>query len=335
MYSLHSSTSFIIIHLYRLILTDNAQCGAWATWCAANKRTRNARISHAQNPAFSDAVQFFLYIIDTDAYSHFNIKQSLYSHFEVMLGTPVKPLVLNDNNFASKVNPSRKYPVCEIDTGNLFDEEGDPIFHQQAPLSPEPSALTGEKTKTKRKTGSSLKRTLGTGAKRSRSKKLPPADSNVVVVENFQPSVEIPTPAPAGAPPGVISKPAQKRLSKPYSYPALLCLPVKIAIPLNEHDRDFLNFSFLPCSTLSGNKKFNAFISYCNHSENHGVLVSRAFPSTTITVQGAYLAIRQVCTFLCCQSTSTGEYSMLFPLSLHSLSAWNFQEDFVCRPVQN
>jgi hypothetical protein len=147
MYSLHSSLSFIIIHLYRLILTDNAQCGAWNTWCAANKRTRNARISHAQNPAFSDAVQFFLYIINTDAYSEFNIKQSLYSHFELMLGTPVKPLLLNDNNFASKVNPSRKYPVCEIDTGNLFDADGDPIFYPQAQVSPEPSAVPTNKKK--------------------------------------------------------------------------------------------------------------------------------------------------------------------------------------------
>ena len=252
MYSLHSSISFIIIHLYRLILTDNAQCGAWATWCAANKRTRNARISHAQNPAFSDAVQFFLYIIDTDAYSHFNIKQSLYSHFEVMLGTPVKPLVLNDNNFASKVNPSRKYPVCEIDTGNLFDADGDPIFHQQAPLSPEPSALPSEQTKPKRKTGSSLKRTLGTGAKRSRSKKMPPADPNVVVVENIQASVEIPPPAPAGAPAGVISKPAQKRLARPDSYPSLIALPSKLAIPSDQHDRSFLDCTFLPVLDLTG-----------------------------------------------------------------------------------
>ena len=106
-----------------------------------------------KNPSFSDAVQFFLYIINTDAYSHFNIKQSLYSHFEVMLGTPVKALVLNDNNFASKVNPSRKYPVCDIDTGNLFDADGDPIFQPQAPLSPEPSTLTSEKTKPKRNQG--------------------------------------------------------------------------------------------------------------------------------------------------------------------------------------
>ena len=137
--------------MYRLILTDNAQCGAWASWCAANKRSRNARTSHAQNPSFSDAVQFFLHIINTDAYSEFNIKASLYSHFQQLLGTPVKPLVLTDNNFATKVKPSRKYPECEIDTGNLFDADGDPIFHPQAPVSPEASALVTGGKKNKRK----------------------------------------------------------------------------------------------------------------------------------------------------------------------------------------
>ena len=132
--------------MYRLILTDNAQCGAWASWCAANKRSRNARTSHAQNPSFSDAVQFFLHIISTDAYSEFNIKASLYSHFQQLLGTSAKPLVFTDNNFATKVNLSRKYPECEKDTGNLFDADGDPIFHPQAPVSPEASALaSGEK----------------------------------------------------------------------------------------------------------------------------------------------------------------------------------------------
>ena len=142
MYSLYYSLSFIIIRLYRLILTDNAQCGAWATWCAANKCSRNARISHAQNPSFSDAVQFFLYIINTDAYSEFNIKQSLYSHFEQMLGTPVKPLVLTDNNFASKVNPSRKYPVCEIELVIYLMQTVIPSlthklqFHQNLPQCP-------------------------------------------------------------------------------------------------------------------------------------------------------------------------------------------------------
>ena len=89
--------------MYRLIVTDNAQCGAWNTWCAANKRSRNARTSHSQNPSFSDAVQFFLHIINTDAYSEFNIKASLYSHFEQLLGTAVKPLQLMDNNFTTKL----------------------------------------------------------------------------------------------------------------------------------------------------------------------------------------------------------------------------------------
>ena len=201
-----------------------------------------------------------------------------------MLGTPVKPLVLTDNNFASKVNPSRKYPVCKIDTGNLFDADGDPIFNPQAPVSPEPSAVPTDTKKSKQKTGSSLKRTLGaSSAKHSRSKKNTSSESIAVVTDN-QPSIPVPPPTTAAEPASVLARPAQRRLARPYSYPTLMSLPVKIAIPLNEHDRDFLTYSFLPCSNLSGNKKFNAFISYCNHSENHGVLVSRAFPSTTITV---------------------------------------------------
>ena len=93
----------------------------------------------------------------------------------------------------------------------MLDEDGDPTFQPQTPHSPEASALpTGEK-KPKQKTGSSLKRTLGaSSAKRSRSKKMPPADSNPVVVANIQPSVHVPPPAPAAAPAGVIPKPAQK-----------------------------------------------------------------------------------------------------------------------------
>ena len=119
---------------------------------------------------------------------------------------------------------------------------------------------------------------------------MPPADPNAVVVENVQPSVEVPPPAPAGAPAGVISKPAQKRLARPYSYPSLMALPSKLAIPSNEHDRSFLELTFLPVSDLTGPKKINAFISFCNDSENHAVLVSRAFPSTTITQQNSYIA---------------------------------------------
>ena len=81
----------------------------------------------------------------------------------------MKPLQLMDNNFATKVNPSRKSPACEIDTGDLSDEDGDPNFQPQAPLSPEASALATGENKPKPKTGWSLKRTLGAPcAKRSR-----------------------------------------------------------------------------------------------------------------------------------------------------------------------
>ena len=134
--------------------------------------------------------------------------------------------------------------------------------------------------------------------------KNPPADPIQVVADNNQPSIAVPPPTPFAEPASVVAKPAQRRLAKPFSYPALMALPAKIAIPLNEHDRDLLNLSFLPCSNLSGPKKFNAFITFCNHSENHAVLVSRAFPSTTISVQGAYLAIRQVL-FIAATTTSS------------------------------
>ena len=56
--------------------------------------------------------------------------------------TLLKPLKLTDSNFASKVNPSQKYPACEVDTENLFDEDGDPIFQPQIPVSLEAYALT-------------------------------------------------------------------------------------------------------------------------------------------------------------------------------------------------
>ena len=64
-----------------------------------------------------------------------------------MLSTPDNALLLTDANVASKVNPSRKYPVCDVDTANLFDEDGDPIFVMEL-NSPEPSsAPTTSKTK--------------------------------------------------------------------------------------------------------------------------------------------------------------------------------------------
>ena len=105
----------------RLIVTDNAQCGAWNTWCAANKKPRNAKISHAEHPARSDAVKFFFYTLDSDPFKHFEFKNTLYRHFQNLLSTPEKALLLTDANFASKVSPMRRYPACDIDTAHLFD----------------------------------------------------------------------------------------------------------------------------------------------------------------------------------------------------------------------
>ena len=88
------------------------------------KDSQRKNITHGK-PSKSDAVKFFLHVLDSDTYASFNFKPTLYNHFQRLLGTPDKVLLLTDANFAAKVNPMRKYPACEIVTANLFDEEGD------------------------------------------------------------------------------------------------------------------------------------------------------------------------------------------------------------------
>jgi len=105
-------TSFTNIYLYRLIVTENAQCGLWNQWCTQNKKPRNAKISHSENTPKSDAVKFFLHLLNNEPYSQFNFKESLYAHFQRLLSTPEKALLLNDANFATKVNSSRRYPAA-------------------------------------------------------------------------------------------------------------------------------------------------------------------------------------------------------------------------------
>ena len=95
-------------------------------WAAANKKSRNARISHSENPANSDAVQFFFHTLTIEPYSQFQMKEQLYAHFEKLLSTADKPLNSTDQNFATKVNPRRSYPECTVNTGALFDEDGVP-----------------------------------------------------------------------------------------------------------------------------------------------------------------------------------------------------------------
>ena len=81
---------------------------------------------------------------------------------------------------------------------------------------------------------------------------------------------------------------------KPYRHPQLLTLPSKVASPINQHDMQFLSFSFLPVAGLKGIELFNSFLTFCTNSENNAVLVSRAYVSQSFTSQGSMLAIRQV-----------------------------------------
>ena len=80
-----------------------------------------------------------------------------------------------------------------------------------------------------------------------------------------------------------------------FKNPSKLTLPSKIAFPVNNDDKQFLeNFSYLPVSQTKGIALFNAFVNYCNNSEQHAVLVSRAFVSSNIRLHGERVAIRQV-----------------------------------------
>ena len=98
------------------------------------------------------------------------------------------------------MNPSRKHPDCIVDTGNSFDEDGDPSFNPQLPATPaSPVARTspGKKFKSAKKTGCSLKRTLA--ASSTRFTKARKSATEVVA----QPEVLAPSQATAPTPPAV------------------------------------------------------------------------------------------------------------------------------------
>ena len=72
------------------------------------------------------------------------MKAELYSHFEQLLSTQDRPLKLTDENFSTKVNPKRSYPDCTVNTGCLFDQDGDPILNievSSTPASPDPNPV--------------------------------------------------------------------------------------------------------------------------------------------------------------------------------------------------
>jgi hypothetical protein len=105
-------------------------------------------------------------------------------------------------------------------------------------------------------------------------------------------ATEIP-PLPAAPP---VNQPPQHAppKPKPYRHPQLLALPSKIAVPIDPSDQQLLACSFLPSAGLRGNALFNAFVNFCGNNEQHAVLVSRAYVSQNIPLQGEMVAVRQV-----------------------------------------
>ena len=75
------------------------------------------------------------------------MQEQLYAHFEQLLSTPEKPLKLTAQNFQQKVTPMRKYPECIVNTGSLFDEDGDPIFNMEVTSTPVSLVPIGKKSK--------------------------------------------------------------------------------------------------------------------------------------------------------------------------------------------
>ena len=249
----------------------------------AHKKPRNARNSHGENPAKSDAVKFFTHTLDTEPYSFFNFKPTIFSHFQQLLQTPDKVLLLTD------VNPSRKYPACDINTSNLFDDEGDPIFNLDAQTSPNPATPTPSSSKPKtNKQNTGLKRTLCTSVQKKKRSRKQRADADIVTEKPIQAVPPTATDIAAIAPPPLLTQPTQTALQKPkpFRHPQLLTLPSRIAIPIDPSYQQLLECSFLPVSGLKGNALFNAFLTFCSSNEQHAVLVSRAFVSQSVTLQG-------------------------------------------------
>ena len=92
-------------------------------------------------------------------------------------------------------------------------------------------------------------------------------------------------------------------------------------------DQQLVTCSFLPVSGLRGHALFNAFLNFCGNNERHAVLVSRAFVSQNITLQGEMLAVRQVKFIPRLNSLDQAIHrTNAFPFSLHLLLSWVYFE---------
>ena len=196
-----------------------------------------------------------------------------------------------------------------------------------APVSPE---ATGKPKTRAKKTGSSLKRTLGVSTSgRKKNKKTAVAQPSneqiepqpeVQAQQPLLPPVLAPPPPPVpvvGEPivePALPPAPTPTKRHKPFRYPSVLALPSKTAIPIDPSDAQLLQCSFLPTTS---------------NCENNCVLVSRPFASTTITLQDCHIAVRQVLSIFLPPSTFRQKLNCFyFVLSCATpSSAWNFQKN--------
>ena len=98
-------------------MTENAQCGLWNKWCSDHKKPCNARISHNENPSRSDAVKFFFHTLNTEPYSFFNFKASLYNHFQLILGSILiqPPIASSPSSLAfGLLNTGKQQCLCIV-----------------------------------------------------------------------------------------------------------------------------------------------------------------------------------------------------------------------------
>ena len=82
------------------------------------------------------------------------MKEQLHAHFKKLLSTADKQLRLDDQKISTKINIKRAYPECTVNTGILFDEDGDPIFNIEVastPVSPDTTAGKARKGKGSKK----------------------------------------------------------------------------------------------------------------------------------------------------------------------------------------
>ena len=223
------------------------------------------------------------------------IKEDLYNHFSQLLSTKDKTLLLDDNTFSAKFNPSQKYPPCNIDNTTILDVDGE-VITEGVPSVPNTPDTSVTKTKTKaqamymsksKKTRTFKARGLKTGLPKHTSIiDLASVEENTtaLVEQTISESAhsEVHRSGSSAKQPIQPTENPLPRIPKKQKLdssklPSKCTLPSVLAYPTDKDDDKFVQMHFLPTSDLTGIDLFNAFVKHCNNSENHCVCVSRSF----------------------------------------------------------